>query len=169
MTRRFLACCLVAIPTPAPASAQSALEPVGDRLSLQHAIRIALENNRPLKSARLQSDKAEADLEAARTHRLPSFQTEVTMSQLLTPVDFAFPKGAFGDFPATGPIPAADSTISVPQQPTAYVFAEVSQPLSQLFRIGLSVQNATVARDVEREHVRAQQLSLVNGIKRQYF
>ena len=58
----------------------------------------------------------------------------------VTPVDFAFPRGAFGEFPGTGPIPATDTKVSVPRQPTVYVSSQISQPISQLFAIGLSIQ-----------------------------
>ena len=54
------------------------------------------------------------------------FDTEVSASQLLTPVGFSFPQGAFGTFPGTGPIPSVDTTVKVPMQPTMY------EPLSQL-------------------------------------
>jgi outer membrane protein TolC len=169
MTGRFLSCCLAALLAPGAASAQSALDPAAERLSLDDAVKIAVENNRSLKAAALQVSKAEADLEVAKTRRLPAFETEATVSQLLTPVDFAFPQGAFGNYPGTGPIPSADTTVQVPRQPVAYLSAQVSQPLSQLFRLGLGVKNAAAARDVEREQVRSQRLALVNGVKRQYF
>jgi len=171
MTRRLVTACVIALLAPAGVAAQSPGD--GDttleQLSLERAVQIALENNRDLQSARLQVSKAEDDLGAARTRRLPAFDTEVNLSQLLTPVQFGFPKGAFGEYPGVGPIPSAETTVEVPRQPTAYLFAQVSQPLSQLFRIGLTVKNAETARDVERERVRGHTLSLVNGVKRQYF
>ncbi len=171
MTRCLVAACVIALLAPTGVAAQSA--GAGDttleQLSLERAVQIALENNRNLQSARLQVSKAEDDLGAARTRRLPAFDTEVNLSQLLTPAQFGFPKGAFGEYPGVGPIPSAETTVEVPRQPTAYLWAQVSQPLSQLFRIGLTVKNAEAARDVERERVRGHTLSLVNGVKRQYF
>ena len=160
---------MIAFLVPAAAAAQSASASAADRLSLQAAVSIAIENNRQLQSARLQVDKAEDDLAVARTRRLPVFETEVTASQLLTPVGFSFPRGAFGDFPGTGPIPATDTSISVPRQPTMYLSSQVSQPLTQLFRIGLGIRNAAASRDIEQVHVRAQQLSVINNVKRLYF
>jgi outer membrane protein TolC len=64
---------------------------MGERLSLDTAIRLALENNRQVQSAHLQVLKADEDIEVARTRRLPVFDIEVQASQLLTPVDFGFP------------------------------------------------------------------------------
>jgi outer membrane protein TolC len=160
---------LLAVLVPATARGQSRETELLERLSLENAVRLALQNNRQLQSARLEVEQAEANLAAARTRRLPVFSTEVNASQLLTPVDFAFPRGAFGDFPGTGPIPSADTTVSVPRQPTYYVSSDVSQPLSQLFRINLGIKSATAARDVERERVRGEQLTVINNVKRLYF
>ena len=168
MTTRIAPCVFIGCLLPAIAGGQTAVSPT-ERLSLESAIRIAVDNNRQLQSARLQIGKAAADLAVARTRRLPAFETEVVTSQLLSPVEFAFPKGAFGDFAGTGPVPSTDTTVSVPRQPTYYVSSQVSQPLSQLFRINLGIQSATATRDIEKERLRGDQLALVNDVKRLYF
>jgi len=171
--RRFhhglLASCVLALGFPALAAAQPVSDASAERLSLDTAIRIAVENNRQLQSAVLQVRKADADVAAARTRRLPVFETELMASQLLTPVDFGFPQGAFGDYPGIGPIPSTDTTLSVPRQPTYYVSAQLSQPLSQLFRINLGIESAGTTRAIENERVRAERLSLINNVKRLYF
>jgi outer membrane protein TolC len=169
MTSRIATYCFLASLTPAIVAAQTAAGSGNERMSLEAAIRMAIENNRQLQAARLEVDKADADVAAARTRRLPVFDAEVTASQLLTPVEFGFPKGAFGEFPGTGPIPAVDTTVQVPRQPTMYVTSQVSQPISQLFQIGLGIRTAVTNRDIEREHVRAQQLTLINNVKKAYF
>lgn len=139
------------------------------RLTLDTAVRLAVNHNVQLEAARLQIEQAEAHVASIRTRRLPSFKAEVTASQLLTPVDFAFPQGAFGTFPGTGAVPTTDTNVSVDRQPTAYVSTEVSQPLSQLFTIGLNVRSALAARDLEIERARSARLSLINAVKRAYF
>lgn len=170
MTSRIAMWCVcVSLLSSAAAAGQAGAAAAGERLSLDAAVRLAVASNRQIQTARLQEEKAEDDVAVARTHRLPIFDTEVRASQLLTPVDFAFPRGAFGDFPATGPIPASDTTVSVPRQPTYYITSQVSQPLSQLFRINLGVRSARTARQIEHERVRAQQLSTINSVKRLYF
>jgi len=142
---------------------------VTERLSLENAVRLAVENNTQLQSARLQIDKADADLASARTRRLPLFSTDVTVSQLVTPINFSFPQGAFGTYPSTGPIPSTDTNVSVPRQPTFYMQSQVSQPLTQLVRIGLGIKSAETSRDLEVERVRDRQFSIVNEVKRVYF
>ena len=169
MTTRILASCVLALGFPALAAAQPVSGDAAERLSLDTAIRIAVENNRQLQTALLQVDKAGADVAAARTRRLPVFETEVTASQLLSPVDFGFPQGAFGEYPGIGPIPSTDTTLSVPRQPVYYLAAQVSQPLTQLFRINLGIESAGTTRAIENERVRAERLSLINNVKRLYF
>jgi outer membrane protein TolC len=138
-------------------------------LTLADAVRLAVAHNTQVQTAMLQVQKADAEVTTARSRRLPVFETEVSASQLVTPVDFAFPQGAFGSFPGTGPIPAADTTVSVPRQPTAYVSSQISQPLTQLVKIGLGVKSAEASREIEQEHVRAQRLAVTNRVKRLYF
>jgi outer membrane protein TolC len=158
----------IALLLPIAAAAQSA-PASAERLTLEAAIQLAVDNNRQLQSARLQIEKAETDVATARSHRLPTFEIKATASQLLTPVDFSFPQAAFGTYPGIGPIPATDTSFSVPRQPIYYVSSQAAQPLSQLFRINLGIHSATTAREIEREHARSQQLSVINDVKRLYF
>jgi outer membrane protein TolC len=169
MTNRIAVYVLVACWLPAVTAAQSSSGAVSERLSLTTAIKMAVDNNRQLQTARLEIEKAEANVAAARTRRLPAFELDAMASQLLTSANFSFPQAAFGNYPGIGPIPSIDTTVSVPRQPTYYLFTQVSQPISQLFRIGLGIESATTTRDIDREHARAQQLSIVNNVKRLYF
>jgi outer membrane protein TolC len=159
---------LILLLLPAIAAAQSPVT-ITERLSLDKAIRLALENNRQVQSASLQLQKANEDVEVARTHRLPVFDIQGQAAQLLTPVDFAFPQGAFGDFPGIGPIPSTDTNVSVPRQLTYYVSSQMSQPITQLFRIGLGIDSARATSAIEQEHLNAQRLSVTNSVKRLYF
>src|SRR5262245_7816134 len=168
MTRR-VSCWILATLFPAVAAAQTVAAPVAERLSLDAALKLAVESNRQLQAARLEVEKAGQDIAIARLRRLPTFETEVASSQLLTPAGFSFPRGAFGEFPSTGPIPAADTTVTVPQQPTLYVMSQVSQPLTQLKRIGLGIKSAEATVAIEKERTRGQQLALVTDVKRLYF
>lgn len=161
--------CLVLTLVPAVAAAQPAPVAITQRLTLDRAIQLAVENNRQIQTAALQLQKANEDVEVARTHRLPVFDIQGQAAQLLTPVDFAFPQGAFGEFPGVGPIPATDTDVSVPRQLTYYFSSQVSQPITQLFRIGLGIDSARATSAIEQEHLNAQRLSVTNSVKRLYF
>jgi outer membrane protein len=173
MKRALATWCLLAGLVPSAAAAQpataAASPELSERLTLADAVRLAVEHNTQVQAARLAVESADAEVATARSRRLPVFETEVSASQLITPVDFAFPQGAFGTFPGTGPIPAADTTVSVPRQPTAYVSGQISQPLTQLVKINLGVKSAAAAREIEQERVRAQRLAVAGSVKRLYF
>jgi outer membrane protein TolC len=151
---RIAYCVTVGLMVPCLAAGQSTAASSKDRLSLEAALRLALENNRALQSARLETEKADDELAVARTHRLPSFETSVTSSYLLTPVSFSFPRGSFGDFAGIGPVPATDTMITTPRRPSIFVSSQLTQPISQLFQIGLTIRGAAKARDIDRESVR---------------
>ena len=169
MKKHVESLCLVLTLVPAVAAAQTAQVAITQRLTLDRAIQLAVENNRQIQTAALQLQKANEDVEVARTHRLPVFDIQGQAAQLLTPVDFAFPQGAFGEFPGVGPIPATDTDVSVPRQLTYYFSSQVSQPITQLFRIGLGIDSARATSSIEQEHLNAQRLSVTNSVKRLYF
>lgn len=168
MTKRVATWCFLTFAIPAVLRAAPA-PGAEEKLTLDAAVRLAFENNRSLAAARLQVEKATEELLADKTRRLPSFKSTVSASQLLTPVNFSFPAGAFGTFPGTGPIPASDTNITTPRNINVFLNSQVSQPLTQLFRINLGIANAAAARDLNREQVRDQELSLANSVKRLYF
>jgi outer membrane protein len=167
MTTRFLLALVVLGALPALAGAQTLPQP-SERLPLDTAIRLALAHNRQVQAARLETASADDAIAIARSRRLPSFSIEGSASQLLSPVSFSFPKGAFGDFATIGPVPAVDTTVDVPRRPTAYVSSSVSQPLTQLVKINVGVRNAVVSRDLQTEQVRSAELSVVNSVTRLY-
>lgn len=141
----------------------------GETLGLDQAIKLALTENRQIKNAMLEVSKSEEDLAATRTRRLPAFKFEVIGSQQLKPIDFTFEKGTFGTFPSTGPIPSEDTTISTPLKPTAIITGQITQPLSQLYKINLNLKQLKLESEVTREDLRAKQQEIVSEVKRIYF
>jgi len=162
--KRVLAALVAILTVATAASAQS-----GSTLSLDEAIGIAIANNLTLQNAAMQVEKAEHDVAIARTRRMPSFSIESQASQLLTPVDISFPRGAFGDYPGIGPIPSTDATVTTPRGMSLYLNAQATQPLSQLFMINLNVRLSETSLAYEREQVRAGRLALVQNVRRQYY
>jgi outer membrane protein TolC len=154
----------VAAGQPAAAAGQE-----GERLALEAAVRTAVENNRSLQAARLEIDKADDELAAIKTRRLPAVELTGQSSMLLSPVKFSFPRGAFGDYPGIGPIPSEDAIVETPRQPTFTVSSQLTQPLSQLFEIGLNIKGAKTNVAIERERAREKELALVNDVKRLYY
>jgi 2-polyprenyl-6-methoxyphenol hydroxylase-like FAD-dependent oxidoreductase len=80
----------------AAARAQDSAPSAASPLTLEEAINIAQANNRQVRSAILTAAIDEDQVAEARTYRLSSMNVYALGSQLLTPVDFTFQKGAFG-------------------------------------------------------------------------
>ena len=106
-----IGCVLSWPPTPAWCETKPAAAPV---LTLQQAVNLAMESNRPLKSATLEVEKAENLTDAARTRRFPALNVLGVSGQLLSPLKFEFHQGVFGTFPGIGPVPGANTEIKEP-------------------------------------------------------
>jgi outer membrane protein TolC len=166
--RRFLLIVLTLTPAFALADASPSSE-AGDILTLEQAVALALEGNRTVKNAELEVSKAEDRLAAARTHRLPSVSFSAFSSLLLQRIDFLFKQGSLGTFPFGGPNPSQDVSISTPRTFNLFVYASADQPLSQLYRINLSIRANEVGREIAGEDLRAQRQSIANDVKKAYF
>ena len=125
--KRVLVALIAILTSAGAASAQS------KALSVDEAVAIAIGNNLMLQNAALQVEKAEHDLESARSRRMPSFSIESQASQLLTPVNISFPRGAFGDYPGVGPIPSTDATITTPAR-MSLTASSTTSPISSSAR-----------------------------------
>jgi outer membrane protein TolC len=145
---------------------QQAQEP---ELTLDQAVALAIEQNRPLKVAQLEVAKSADAVAAARTYRLPVFQFNAIGAQLLTPLNFRFPAGSLGSIPGLGAFPIVDSKVTTPRRPIALLQASASQPLSQLHKISLGIRLQDLNRQVAQEKLTAQQLVTVNDVKKTYY
>ena len=167
LTRQALLATLLAVPIGVGAQAQDTR--AVEVLELDRAVALALDNNRQLKIAALDVERAQERVAEARTKRLPALNTYVLGSQLITPLDFTVRAGQFGLYSGIGPVPSTDTKISTPRQPTAFITAQVAQPLSQLHQIGLSIRAQEVGTDVAREAVRQTRQALVDQVKQAYY
>jgi len=138
-------------------------------LTLDQAVGLALKNNRSIRSAALQVERSEDKLAAARAQRMPALSVQALAGRVVTPIRLTFPEGAFGSFPATGPIPAEDTVVEAPRATSAFVVATLAQPLSQLYRIGLGVRLNELSRAIDRERLRAERAAVVSDVKRLYY
>lgn len=140
-----------------------------DLLTVDQAIKLALTNNRNLKIVSLNLDSSKEELKAAKTHRLPALNIYTFASQLLQPINFQIPEGQFGTYPSTGPIPAHNTNISTPSQPTAYIFGSASQPLLTLYKINLQVHGQALSVEQAVEQLREQRNSIANDVRQAYY
>lgn len=138
-------------------------------LSLDEAVARALASNRTIASAALDVSRAEERLGAAKSDRWPSLTFSVFVSRLLTPIDFEFEKGVFGDFPGIGPVPAEDTKVGSPRGFTTLGLGQLQFPISQQYEIGLNVRLNTISLDAAREQLREQKQATVNDVRRTYY
>jgi len=143
--------------------------PSGSVLNLDEAIGIALKNNREAKNARLDIQKSEDKLDAYRTHRLPQFKITSTISQPLSSFDTTFDKGVFGTYPGIGPVPNEDTVIKSSTNTTGLFIAQVTQPITQLRRIGFQIKQKQLDVEISEAQLRATEQALVNEVKRAYY
>jgi outer membrane protein len=138
-------------------------------LTLEQAIALAGQNNRLVKNSSLDVEKAAAQVEATKTRRLPALSFKAQANQLLTPIEFSFAQGAFGNFPATGPIPAQETKLQTSTRMTGLLYANITQPLLEQISINKNIDLGELSKEVATEQLRNQRQTVVANIKRTYF
>jgi outer membrane protein TolC len=80
-----------------------------------------------------------------------------------------FDRGSLGVLPGVGEVPSRDTTISTPRQWTTALEAGVGQPLTQLYRIFLAIDQAELRRKIAQEQLRLQRQTVADDVKRAYY
>src|SRR6266850_192818 len=164
-SRNYLAFLFLLLATPLAGWCQQITPSSAEVLSLDQAISLALQNNRSLKNSRLNVEKGEDEIQSIRTSRLPSTHFYVLVSQDMVKHEINLTNPVTGIFPGIGPF----FTFSTPSRPTAVFAAQVLQPISQQYRIGLAINAVKLARDEEQQKLRSEEQSLVNNVKQTYY
>jgi len=138
-------------------------------LTLDDAVSIAKGSNKTIQVSGLDVARAREKVAQVKTNYLPQLASYVQTGILLQPIDFTIPAGTLGTFPATGPIPATDAAIRTPQQLSAVIYASAGQPLTQLFKVKLAVQQAHLGIDLANEGLRAKEHDTIRQVKEAYY
>ena len=138
-------------------------------LTIRDAVAAAMKENRQVQVSGLDVDKARENTAGIKDTRLPQFQTYVLGGEAVRPITFSIPRGALGYFPATGPIPGQNATVTTPQQFTAAIFAQVSQPLSQLWKIRLAIEASKLGESMASESLRQQRQDTAQSVRDLYY
>ena len=160
---------VIILVTMQPASMMRAQQEPARPLTLEEAVSLARSHNRELKQAGIEIHKQKEALSEAKTQLYPRFDTYLLASELLNPLDFTIPAGTFGTFPATGPIPSKESTIHTPARPVAITSVTATQPLTQLFRIDLSIKEQKLGAELSQQSYFEREQELVNQVRRAYY
>src|SRR5712664_313923 len=138
-------------------------------LTLDEALQLARSNNRDIKQFGLEVGKQREALGEAKTHLYPRFDTSLLAAELLAPIDFTIKKGQFGTFPGTGPIPGSDTDLHTPAHPIAIASVTATQPLTQLIRIHLSVEDQRLKVDAAQLSFDQREQKLTDDVRQSYY
>src|SRR5436190_19484696 len=163
--KNYLAALSFLLTTPLAGWSQQSTPSAAEVLSLDQAINIALQNNRSLKNARLNVEKSEDEVQSIRTSRLPSTHFYALVSEDMVKHETNLTNPFTGVFPGIEPF----FTLSTARRPTAVFAAQVLQPISQQYRIGLAITAVMLARDEEQQKLHSDEQSLVNNVKKAYY
>lgn len=134
-----------------------------DILTLNQALDIALHENRILENAAMEINKAADSVAAEETRRLPKLQVGVVESYSLTPLTYTYPAGIFGV------VPKEDVSIDAKSDFTTIASASIQQPLTELYRIGLSIDQKMVMEEVADQQLRSHRHAIVKDVKKAYY
>ncbi len=145
--------------------AQQSAPAFGESLTLDQAIALALRDNHAMKIAKLEVERADEDISAAKTYRLPSLHAYTSVSGNLANNELKVTNPANNLFPGLGPF----FTLNDSRKPTAIFAASVIEPLTQQYRIGLNIKSQRVSREITQAKLRQQQSETINLVKRAYY
>ena len=138
-------------------------------ITLSEVVRTALAHDRSIHVAELERSKAMRAVGVARTRRYPIFSITTLASQPLNQLGVTLERGSLGVYPFDGPIPGETTTLESPLRFGFIGYASVSQPITQLFKIGLGIELAEVGVTAAAEQARAKRQGIVNEVRRLYY
>jgi outer membrane protein TolC len=161
----LLGIALVLLVTCGAAFAQEAAPPTAEALTLDQAVTLALRNNHAVKVAQLAVVRADENVSAAKTSRLPSLHTHALVSGNLARNELKVPN------PAANLFPGLDDffTLNVERKPTAIFAVSAIEPLTQQYRIGLQIKAERLSREAARAKLRQQENETVDQVKKTYY
>src|SRR6266705_3587467 len=145
--------------------AQQSAPASGESLTLDQAIALALRDNHAMKIAKLDIERADEDISAAKTYRLPSLHAYSLFSGNLANNKLEVQNPAANLFPGLGPF----FTLNDRRKPTAIFAASVIEPLTQQYRIGLNIKLEKVSRELAQARLRQQQNETIDQVKKAYY
>lgn len=154
---------------PAVAWSQELGATPGEVLTVEQAVELAISQNRQVKNAALEVQKAGDDIAAARTRRWPSLNFSVRGTHNFTQEAYTIKAGQLGAFPTTGPIPATDIKLKSASDIGGFLSTEVAQPLSQQYRIGLGIQQLELGQELASQQLRVQRQQTAYEVKQAYY
>jgi len=154
---------LLSAAIPAHADDNDAAAPV---LSLQQAVDLAYRQNHLLASTARGVSEAEERAAAIRTRRLPALRLDAFGGRLLNSLDFSIPAAVPG---VVGAFPAKDGALTVPASWGAATMLSLTQPITQQYRLGLSLDIAQLDRQIAEEDLRRERQRVAAEVRTTYY
>jgi outer membrane protein TolC len=116
-------------------------------VTLDEAIHLATEQNSLVKMARDKAKEADGRVTQARANYFPVVTNQSLATRLNQTESLEIPKGALGNYSATGPLPGNNVSIELGKQQAFLSTTGAAQPITQMFKIhaGVSVAHADAA------------------------
>jgi len=140
----------------------------GEVLTLEEALGRALANNPGVENAGLDIEKIGDQVSATRTRQYPALTSSVHGSRNFKDESFTIQQGAFGDVAGT-PIPNQTTELETKEDFSAQFELEVSQPVTQLYSIGLTVDKLMVEKEISDQNLRSKQQTVALNVKQEYY
>jgi outer membrane protein TolC len=124
-------------------------------LTLPQAIDLALKQNRNVRLAQLAVDDSRHKKEEARSAYFPHILNDSKVTHITQLAGVDIPAGAFGNFPATGPIPSQSLFLDQGSVTSYTSGSQLEQPFTQMFKIREA--NRAAAADINTAKVQVSQ------------
>jgi outer membrane protein TolC len=105
------------------------------QLTLEQAVNLALKQNHSVHLRSLSVDQMQSKKDEARSNYMPQIKASGSVLHVTEFAGVEIPTGAFGNYPATGPVPAKSLFIDQGSLTGYTGGVGLEQPLTQLFRI----------------------------------
>jgi outer membrane protein len=136
-------------------------------LSLTDSIQLALAHNRSIQSGTLDIARAEANVKAASTRRLPAFSVLADGGESLTRPYLDLAAGSLGTS-SGAPFPQQALRFYSSRTPSAFVFGQVLEPLTGQYQLGLEIKALKVGHEISNLRVQRSQQEIVNEVRKLY-
>lgn len=138
-------------------------------LTLDDAVRLAIQANRSLRNAALESTMLDDRKASLKTQLLPSAHVFALAAQPLAPFDFVIKSGTLGTDSAGTPLPQADANFRDPALPFALLGVTVTEPISSIPTIKRGIGIIDIQKKMAEEQVRLERQTLIRDIRQLYY
>jgi outer membrane protein len=138
-------------------------------LHLEDALAFANAANRQTGITRIGIAKAQASVGEAKSYFYPDLKLNAITGIALEPFSLTIPAGTLGTYTGIGPLPSVDSTISSPRQFSGFIYGAAHQPLTQLYKVHLAVDEAQVGISIAKEQLRQAKQQLEDQVRQGYY